>query len=316
MYIEKKKTKKGIKYYLAHSFREGNKIHKIRKLLGTDLNKGVLEERIKKAEQLIKEETERYQIIQDPLEKELTKEEIAFVERLQKENNFKIYHLSEKQWELFSKIFTYNTNAIEGSELTNTEVNQIIEKDKWPKEKSKEDIAETYGVDEAIKLIRETKEHLSLDLLKEIHKIVFKNSKSFAGEFRQKGQEVVVMSSSGKIVHEGAPQSRVIGLLDNLVKWYEEHKSKYPPLVLAAVVHNQFENIHPFADGNGRIGRIILNNILIKHNLPPINIELRNRLEYYNTLQEYEKSKNIRPTIEFLLKEYRATKKELNKNKA
>ena len=315
MYIEKKKTKKGIKCYLAHSFREGNKIHKIRKLLGTDLNKGVLEERIKKAEQLIKEEIEKYQIIQDPLEKELTKEEIAFVERLQKENNFQIYHLSEKQWELFSKIFTYNTNSIEGSELTNTEVNQIIEKDKWPKEKSKEDIAETYGLNDTIKFIRQTKEHLSLNLLKEIHKTVFKNSKTFAGEFRQKGQEVVVMSSSGKIVHEGAPQSRVISLLDNLVKWYEEHKSKYPPIVLVAVVHNQFENIHPFADGNGRVGRIILNNILIKHNLSPINIELRNRLEYYNTLQEYEKNKNIRPTIEFLLKEYKATKKELNKNK-
>ena len=311
MYLEKKKTRKGIRYYLAHSFREGNKIHKIRKLLGTDLDEEILEERIKKAEQLIKEEVEKYQIINDPLEKELSKEEIEFVERLQKENNFKVYHFSEKQWKLFSELFTFNTNAIEGSELTDKEVSQIIEKDKWPKEKSKEEIAETYGVDEAITLIRETKEHLSLDLLKKIHKVVFKNSKQFAGEFRQKWQEVAVMSSTGKIFHEGAPQSRVIGLLDSLVEWYNRHKDKYPALILAAVVHNQFENIHPFADGNGRVGRIILNNILIKHNLPPINIELKNRLEYYATLQEYEKNKNIRPTIEFLLKEYKATKKEL-----
>jgi len=62
MYIEKKKTKKGIKYYLAHSFREGKKIHKIRKLLGTDLTKKVLEDRKKKAKQLILEEIEKYQI--------------------------------------------------------------------------------------------------------------------------------------------------------------------------------------------------------------------------------------------------------------
>jgi len=313
MYLEKKKTKKGVKYYLSHSFREGAKVHKIRKFLGTDLSKEILKDRRVKAEKLIIDEIEKYQIIQDPLEKELTKEEIAFVKRLQKENDFNVYHLSEKEWKVFSKLFTYNTNAIEGSELTNVEVREIIDEDKWPKEKSKEDIAEAYGVDEAISLIRKTKEHLSLDLLKEIHKVVFENSKSFAGKFRKKGEEVAVVSSSGMIVHEGAPQPRVVGLLNNLVKWYVKNKRRYPPLILAAVVHNQFENIHPFADGNGRVGRIIMNNILIKHNLPPINIELKHQFDYYRTLQEYEKNKDLRPTIEFLLKEYKETKKFLRK---
>jgi len=82
-------------------------------------------------------------------------------------------------------------------------------------------------------------------------------------------------------------------------------------LILAAVVHNQFENIHPFRDGNGRVGRLLLNNILTKNGLPPVNIELKHRLDYYHTLQEYEKNKDIKPTIEFLIKEYKATKKEL-----
>jgi len=313
MYLEKIKTKKGTKYFLAHSFREGKKIHKIRKLLGTNLSEDILKDRMKKAEKLILEEIEKYNIIQDPLEKELTNEDISFIEKLQKESNFKVYHLSKEEWNLFSEIFTYNTNAIEGSQLTNQEVKQILKDDKWPNEKSKEDIAETYGVDDAILLIRETREHLSLELLKNIHKVVFKNSKDFAGEFRKRGEEVVVMSSSGKIIHEGAPQSRIIGLLGNLIKWYNENKNKYSPLILASVVHNQFENIHPFADGNGRVGRILLNNILIKHGFPPINIELKQRLEYYRTLQEYQKNKNLRPTIEFLLKEYRNTKKILNK---
>ncbi len=312
MYLEKTKTKKGIKYFLAHSFRERKKIHKIRKLLGTNLSEDILKDRMKKAEKLILEEIEKYNIIQDPLKKELTNDEISFIEKLQKESNFKVYHLSEEEWNLFSEIFTYNTNAIEGSQLTNQEVKQILKENKWPNQKSKEDIAETYGVDDAILLIRETKEHLSLELLKNIHKVVFKNSKDFAGEFRKKGEEVVVMSSSGKFVHEGAPQSRIVGLLENLIKWYNENKNKYSPLILASVVHNQFENIHPFADGNGRVGRILLNNILIKHGLPPINIELKQRLEYYRTLQEYQKNKNLRPTIEFLLKEYQNTKKILN----
>ncbi len=304
MYIEKKVAKGKTKYYLAHSYREGAKVHKIRKFLGTDLNETLLIDRKSKAEKLILEEIEKFSLIQDPLQQELSNEEIDFVKRLEKEADFKIFHLSEK--------FTFNTNAIEGRLLTQKEVSGVIVQGIWP-DKSKSDIAEAYGVNEAVKYIRETKEHLSISLLREIHRIVFKNSKDFAGEFRKKGEEVVVMSSSGKVVHEGAPQSRVLGLLNNLVDWYDKNKDKYPALILAAVIHNQFENIHPFSDGNGRVGRIILNNILIKDGSPPINIELKNRIEYYETLQEYEKNKNLRPTIEFLLKEYKNTKKELNK---
>jgi Fic family protein len=311
MYIEKRKAGKKIKYYLAHSFREEGKVHKIRKLLGTDLPKEMLEERKNKAEKLILEEIEKYKIIKDPIETELTEEEISFVVRLEKEANLKVIHLSEDKWALFSELFTYNTNAIEGSRLTNSEVKEILERGNWPKDKSKEDVAETYGVNEAIRYIRQTKEHISLNLIREIHRIVFKNSKEFAGEFRKPGQEVVVMGRQG-VVHEGAPQSRVISLLNELIRWYETHRAKYPALILAAVVHNQFENIHPFADGNGRVGRLLLNNILLKTGLPPVNIELKYRLEYYRTLQEYEKNKNLRPTIEFLLKEYKETKKKLS----
>ena len=313
MYLEKRTSKGKVKYYLAHSFREGNKIHKIRKLLGTDLTKEILEDRRKKAEKLILDEIQKYNVIQDPLDNQLSEDEITFVKQLEKEADLKITHLSESDWETFSKLFTYNTNAIEGSELTNKEVIGIISANKWPKEKSKEDIAETYGVNDAIKFIRETKEHVSLEFIKELHKIVFKNSKDFAGEFRKPGQEVVVTTALGIIVHEGAPQSRIISLLNELVNWYNKNKNKYPTLILASVVHNQFENIHPFIDGNGRVGRILLNNILLKNGLPPVNIQLKNRNEYYKSLQEYEKNKNLRPTIEFLLKEYKETKKALKK---
>jgi hypothetical protein len=65
-------------------------------------------------------------------------------------------------------------------------------------------------------------------------------------------------------------------------------------------------------DGNGRVGRILLNNILIKNGLPPVNIDLKNRFKYYGVLQAYQKEHNIRPTIEFLLEEYKNLKKALN----
>jgi len=309
MYIEKRKYYGKTRYWLAHSFREGGKIHKIRKLLGTDLSREILEDRKKKAEKLILEEISKYKVIKNPLHDKISKEEIGFIERLQIEANLKIIHLSETDWKKFSEIFSYNTNAIEGSELTLKETENVIKKGNWPIEKPKEDIAEALGVDEAIEFIRKTKEHISINLIKEIHKIVFKNSKKFAGEFRKKGEEVIVRTSTGVIVHEGAPSSRVIALLNELVDWYNKHKSEYPGILLAAVVHNQFENIHPFADGNGRVGRILLNNILLKNGLPPLNIDLKNQREYYETLQAYEKRGNIRPTIELILKEYKNLKR-------
>jgi len=309
MYIEKKNYYGKTRYWLAHSFREGDKIHKIRKLLGTDLSKEVLEERKKKAEQLILDEINKYRIIKDPLHDKISKEEIDFIKRLETEANLRIVHLSETEWKKFSEVFSYNTNAIEGSELTLKETEKVIEKGEWPIEKPKKDIAEALGVDGAIKFIRKTKEHVSLNLIKEIHKIVFKNSKDFAGDFRRKGEEVVVRTGSGIIVHEGAPSTRVVTLLGELVNWYNKYKTEYPGILLAAVVHNQFENIHPFADGNGRVGRILLNNILLKNGLPPLNIDIKNQREYYETLQVYEKEGNIRPTIELILKEYKNLKK-------
>lgn len=310
MHLEKRKVRKKTKYFLGHSFREGRRVHKFRKYLGQDLSPDMLSERKAIAEKLILEEIHKYNIIQDPLQIELTKQEIEKICKLEATIPLKITHLSEKDWRTFSELFTYNTNAIEGSRLNINEVKDILEEDKWPN-KSKEDIAEAYGVDEAIRYIRKTKDHISVELIKRIHKIVFKNSKSFAGQLRKKGEEVVVIDGKSNVVHEGAPQARISHLLKALVEWYKKNQGRYPGLLLGAVVHNQFENIHPFRDGNGRVGRILLNNILIKHKLPPINIDFKNRAEYYESLQEYQKRSNLKPTIELFLKEYKELKKKL-----
>ncbi|HLC95970.1 MAG TPA: Fic family protein [Candidatus Nanoarchaeia archaeon] len=309
MHIEKRRIGGKVKYYLAHSYREGSKVHKFRKYLGQDTSK--MTERKAIAEKLILEEIHKYRIIKDPLRFELTQKEVQDIQAVQKEIPIRISHLS---WKVFSELFTYNTNAIEGSRLDQKEVKDILEKDKWP-DKSKEDIAEAYGVDEALRFIRSNPTHISVKLVQKIHKIVFKNSKPFAGRFRKKGEEVCVMDGRRNIVHEGAPQARIRHLMNELVGWYEDKKSRYPALVLAAVVHNQFENIHPFADGNGRVGRILLNNILIKHGVAPVNIGFKNRAEYYAALKAYELDKDIKPTIKLFMKEYTNLHKKMKDSK-
>lgn len=303
MHIEIRKRNQKKLYYLAHSFRDNGSVRKVRKYLGVDLDKKKIEKLRKKAEKIIKKQIEDYKIIRDPLHTVLNPEEIKRIQYLVNKKKIRTKDLNKKEWKKFTELFTYNTNAIEGSTVELSEVRGILEKDKWP-DKSKEEISETYGVSDSIEYIRKTKDHLSLGLMKELHKIVFRNSKSFAGKFRGKGIEVAIMNSRGDIVHRGAPQTQVLKLLKELTEWYNRNKNKYHPIVLAAVVHNQFENIHPFQDGNRRVGRLILNNILLKHNFPPVNITLKNRTEYYSTIREYEQKGNLRPTIELILKSF------------
>ncbi len=71
-------------------------------------------------------------------------------------------------------------------------------------------------------------------------------------------------------------------------------------LIAAAYFHAKFENIHPFADGNGRTGRILMNYILIVHNHPPVTIHEEDRKEYYDALEAWDRDQELKPLIEFL----------------
>jgi Fic family protein len=311
MHLEIREKNGHQKYYLAHSFRVRGNVKKIRVYLGADLSPEDLKLKRKHAEAELEKRIKEKQKIHDPFITVLSPSDLQELKTLTVHGELRVLHLSEFDWNRFKEAFTYDTNAIEGSLVEAKEVADILRKREWPENKSKEDISETYGVAEAVDYVRTTKEHVSLKLVKELHRIVFKNSKPFAGKFRESGVEVVVKDALGNIVHVGAPSIQIERRLKELARWYTRNKTKYPPLVLAAVVHNQFENIHPFQDGNGRVGRLLLNNILLKHNLPPLNIELRNRAQYYAALQVYGKDHNIRPTLELMLKEYRALKKML-----
>src|SRR5271157_3422817 len=312
MHLEIRKREGIKKYYLAQSIRKAGKVSKLRVYLGSNLSDSELKKCMEDAKEKLSARVDARRQISDPFKTVLSAEELRELKTLEVGVRVKITHLSEEDWIKFTEAFTFNTNAIEGSTIDPNEVAEILERDKWP-DKSKGDISETYGVAKAIEFIRKTDEHISLSLVIELHRVVFENSKPFAGKLRENGVEVVVTDGHGGIVHRGAPSTHVRLLLLELVRWYNKNKKRYSPLVLAAVVHNQFENIHPYQDGNGRVGRLLLNNILLKHKMPPVNIELKNRQQYYAALQAYEKDHNLRPTIELILKEYRALKQLLKK---
>lgn len=299
MYVEKREIGNKVKYYLVHSYREKKKVKKIRKYLGQNLTKAELEEAKNRAKKHILK-----------LLQELSTEVFLFtltkkqIEKLNKyEDKIKIVHFDQKEWQRFTEEFVYNTNAIEGSTVQREEVPKILHKQKV----SDAEESETKGVAKAVEYTKNTKENLSTELIKKLHEMCFKGSKSFAGQLRN--VEVVVRNSRGEILHQGVPASQVLLTLKDMVSWYKENKKKFKPLVLAAIIHNQFEYVHPFQDGNGRVGRLLLNFILLKNKYPPININLEDRAEYYTTLQEYQKNQNLKPTVEFLVKQYKKTLK-------
>ena len=303
MYVEKRKSGKNIKYYLVHSYREKDKVEKIRKYLGTNLSKKELEKKKEIVEKIILELLE--EINTKVFFFSLTKKQI---EKLN-EYKIKVVHLSEKEWANFTEDFVFNTNAIEGSTISEEEVSEILHK---KKAENAEEI-ETKGVAKGLEYIRKTKEDLSLDLLLKLHKFCFDGSKDFAGKFRK--VNVVVKNSAGQVLHSGVLKEELRDYLNDFIEWYKENKNKFKPLVLAAIIHNQFEYIHPFQDGNGRVGRLLLNFILLKNNYPLINIMLEDRAKYYKTLQEYSKKDNLKSTLNFLIKQYKKTIKEVSKKK-
>ncbi|MEA1984419.1 MAG: Fic family protein [Euryarchaeota archaeon] len=294
MYVEKREQGDNTKYYLTHSYKIRGKTRKIRRYLGLNLSETEINACRKAAEgSIIGELGAR----KDLLKVSLTKKEILKLNEY--DSDIRIVHLDPLQWQVFTETFVYNTNAIEGSTTSFDEVHDILKNNTKPRT---DDELESVGVAEAVEYIRNTDEELSLPLILTLHGMCFRGSKSFAGKLRD--VEVIIRDGRGKIVHQGIPVSEIERELTELAEWYNANRDEVKPLLLAAIVHNQFEYIHPFEDGNGRVGRLLLNYALLKQEYPPINILLEDRSKYYECLRLYSQENDLENTLGFLVDQY------------
>jgi len=252
-------------FYLQHSFRQNGKVVTKEIYLGKRLPKNIDE--IKKR-MLV----ETKKAIYDKLKK--------IKRHFQKE--WKRYPQSAKKKELqeVAIAFTYNTNAIEGSTITLEEAREIIE-DRVAPNKPLKDIRETESHAKVFFDMLKTSEKVSNDILLKWHSEIFGETKrDIAGKFRK------YLVRVGNYI---APDWKdVKNLMEQLVEFVNE--TKVNPVELAARAHYRFEKIHPFGDGNGRIGRLVMNYILWKNGYPMIIIEYKNRRFYYKALQRGEES--------------------------
>ena len=99
-----------------------------------------------------------------------------------------------------------------------------------------------------------------------------------------------------------APE-KVAEAMRTLLKWYKTHKKTMFPLQLAIEFHWRFERIHPFANGNGRVGRMLMNKILISHDMVPVTIFAENRRAYFNAIEKSIDGSFL-PIYSFILGQY------------
>lgn len=180
----------------------------------------------------------------------------------------------------------YNSNAIENSTLTLEDTEDILIRNQIRTDHEIREIYEAKNLASAIEYLMDNPEkEISVELILKLHKTLLTNIRDeIAGRFRS-GKEWVRVGT-----HIGANPEFVNGFMYELVEKYNSDTDEYF-LDKIAYFHAEFENIHPFGDGNGRIGRLLTNEQLDMLGLPPIIIPNKSKFdEYYPALDEYTKT--------------------------
>lgn len=179
----------------------------------------------------------------------------------------------------------YNSNAIENSTLTLEDTEDILIRNQIRTDHEIREIYEAKNLAQAMEyLAHNLEQRISINLILKLHCILLTNIRDeIAGRFRS-GREWVRVGT-----HIGANPDFVNGLMHDLVEEYNTSDAYF--LDRIAYFHAEFENIHPFGDGNGRIGRLLTNEQLDLLGLPPIIIPNKSKFDdYYPALDEYAKT--------------------------
>ena len=193
----------------------------------------------------------------------------------------------ERLTEEFIVEYTYNSNAIEGNTLTLRETDMVLRGLTIDKKPLK-DHMEAVGHKEAFDFVRDlVKDNvpISESIIKQIHYLVLADKKEDRGVYRR----VPVRIMGAK--HEPVQPYLIQPQMEQLLEKYRNSTEHIIPKL--ARFHIKFEGIHPFIDGNGRTGRLLVNLELMKAEYPPIDIKFTDRIAYYNAFDEYHGKHNL-----------------------
>ncbi len=178
----------------------------------------------------------------------------------------------------------YNSNAIENSTLSLEETDKILRQIELDRYISEREFFETKNLARVVNYIskKATEKALSFDMILLLHKMLLSNIRDdIAGRFRKHDEWVRVgnyIALDPKHIEEA---------IQNMLIEYKTTSQKNI-IKRIAKLHLTFEHIHPFVDGNGRIGRVINNYLLIREAYVPINIKFIDRKQYYHAFNEFD----------------------------
>jgi Fic family protein len=184
----------------------------------------------------------------------------------------------------------YNSNAIENSTLTLKETEKILLDMEVSRNVSLREVYEAKNLDRVMEYIRKKSKETEIneELILLLHQMLVGGiDDSIAGRFRTKGEYVRVGT------HIAPAPEHVAQMIDSALIKYTSDLSTYF-LDKIAQFHLEFETIHPFCDGNGRIGRVLINFQLQRLGFPMIIIRDREKKEYYKSFDTYRDGKNMK----------------------
>ena len=195
--------------------------------------------------------------------------------------------------------FTYNSNAIEGNTLTLKETALALE-GMTIDQKPLKDHLEAVGHRDAFLYVQDVAQNgtpLSEMVIKNIHALVLMNRPDDKGVYRR--IPVRIMGAYTEPVQPYMIEPK----MTELISKNESREQSMHIIERIARFHLEFEGIHPFIDGNGRTGRLLMNLDLIRNGFPPINVKFTDRKRYYDAFDAYYKEDDAMPMIE-LIAEY------------
>ncbi|MFD2523084.1 Fic family protein [Emticicia soli] len=224
-------------------------------------------------------------------------EELATLPAISNEN-------ARKLEDKFRLEFNFNSNHIEGNTLTYGETKLLLIFDKTDGPHEMREFEEMKAHDVAYRWIKELAEDKAYRLIerdiKQLNEIILvrpfwkdaltpdgqaTRRQILVGEYKKHPNSVQLQN--GEMFHYASPADTPIEM-HALMDWFhaETEKNELSPVELAAIFHYKFVSIHPFDDGNGRISRLLMNYVLLKHDLPPVIIKSADKKNYLNALNQ------------------------------
>ncbi len=216
-------------------------------------------------------------------------------------------------WQQFRLEWNYHSNNIEGNSLTFGESKALILFGVTAQGKPLKDHFEITGHNEAINWVLDLVKgdaELTEVFIRELHTLILKEPyhigaitsdgkptrrKIEVGKYKTQPNHVI--TSTGETFYFATPEETP-AKMQELIDWYRS-ETDIDPLILATEFHYRFVRIHPFDDGNGRVARILMNFILMKHGYPPVIIRTEDMENYYRVLTLAD-ADQMEPFVEYV----------------